>query len=507
MKKKCILISSIFIILVALLQTGVCATTHKLDEIEEKFNNSKVVKKYKDYGFEMKATTDKTKPNNLTITVTTDEGSSTAIYELKENILSNAQLVDSNVITAYFLADIIGQLNGYKDGELLENFNLFTDEIKNYTLEKQGLEIKENGTSYSTKMDITKKVPKIDSSKFYLKPSEFDMIEEFVKEKSNGNQSGKKGTLAYNLELDESENKIYIGERNKTTESTYKSILSALEVMYEKKVVEYFKSIYPEIIEGVMELDGFSIETDYENELEEDSMFSGMKVVLVKIDNEFVNNEILRTEYIGETVKHGDKKITFDFTKNKFFKVGIMDSIKSSDVAFLIKYVLEPIVEESNIKIEGDVAYFNIDNGQIVAGDENNNIFKIVVSDENIEMIPTKTVSETTTIIAKHKNAKSIEYEEGKTQEHFRYGEYNVTVEFIYGSEKEKTNVEIEKNKNEESTKANNSEKENKTKTNTKTEKSSVKNPKTGDNIIVYIVFFGTSLLVVVITRNKAKKQ
>ena len=51
--------------------------------------------------------------------------------------------------------------------------------------------------------------------------------------------------MSYNVSLGEEENEIVIGEVDKLTKSAYKSVVSALEVMYGKEVVKYFQTKYP----------------------------------------------------------------------------------------------------------------------------------------------------------------------------------------------------------------------------------------------------------------------
>lgn len=437
MKKKILSISVLlFFMLVTLLQNKVVAATHTLEEIAEIFNNSSSVNDYEElFESEFIASTDESEPNAISITIKTENGSSKINFEKEGNILSNTHLDDENLVAAFLLAESIGQANGYNDGELINNFNMFVDEVYNYTVENEGFEVKEDEGNYSVKMDITKKVPLIDVSEYYLKPEEFDFIKNIVDEGTTGNQTGRDSKFAYNLLVGEDENQIYIGEKDEITDSTYKSILSAIEVMYGEKAVEYFESIYPELSEGYMILDGFTIDYDTDIDLEEQPIFTGTKVVLVTIDNEYLKDEVLRTEYIGETVKRGNKTITLDFTKNKSYKVGFFDEVSSSDAAFFVKYILESVLEESGDELEGDTIYFNIVDGKIVVGDKNKSIFKVVINDEYLELVPTKTNVEKTTVKANYENTKVKEYEEGKSQDHFRYGEYNVTINVIYGKE------------------------------------------------------------------------
>ena len=437
MKKKILSISVLlFFMLVTLLQNKVVAATHTLEEIAEIFNNSSSVNDYEElFESEFIASTDESEPNAISITIKTENGSSKISFEKEGNILSNTHLDDENLVAAFLLAESIGQANGYNDGELINNFNMFVDEVYNYTVENEGFEVKEDEGNYSVKMDITKKVPLIDVSEYYLKPEEFDFIKNIVDEGTTGNQTGRDSKFAYNLLVGEDENQIYIGEKDEITDSTYKSILSAIEVMYGEKAVEYFESIYPELSEGYMILDGFTIDYDTDIDLEEQPIFTGTKVVLVTIDNEYLKDEVLRIEYIGETVKRGNKTITLDFTKNKSYKLGFFDEVSSSDAAFFVKYILESVLEESGDELEGDTIYFNIVDGKIVVGDKNKSIFKVVINDEYLELVPTKTNVEKTTVKANYENTKVKEYEEGKSQDHFRYGEYNVTINVIYGKE------------------------------------------------------------------------
>ena len=121
MKKKILSISVLlFFMLVTLLQNKVVATTHTLEEIAEIFNNSSSVNDYEElFESEFIASTDESEPNILSITIKTDEVSSTINFEKEGNILSNTHLDDENLVTAFLLAESIGQANGYN--EILKN--------------------------------------------------------------------------------------------------------------------------------------------------------------------------------------------------------------------------------------------------------------------------------------------------------------------------------------------------------------------------------------------------
>ena len=258
----------------------------ELDKIAKIFNNSATAKTYKEYGYEINA---KVKGNKLVITNKTENGESSVSYELVGNILSNDTLKEEDLITTAILIDSVGQLQGYKDGELAENLNAFPDEIGKYTIDKEGFELKDNNDTVSIKIDISKKIPLKDLSNLYLKTDQFDMIKEIVEENSVGNQTGKVAKLAYNVEVSEDKNSIYIGERDKLTDSAYKSILSVLEVIYGTQVADKFKTVYPSFKDGKTTIDDFTINTNYKIK-EKDSIFKDMKVVLVTIDNNIKKN-------------------------------------------------------------------------------------------------------------------------------------------------------------------------------------------------------------------------
>ena len=438
-KKNLSIIMLLVLIFTVLLQTNVFATTHTLEEIVEAFKNSSDVKSFRENNQECNICIDEHNPNVLSITITDSEENelSTASFELEGSILSNDHLEANDLYSVLLLVNSVGIVNGYEDRALFDTIN--SEEVLNYTVENEGFEIKENGDNYSIKIDINKKIPliEIDSSNFYLKPEDFDKIKEIIDEGECGNQNGKNSKMAYNVVVQNDENYIYMGEEDETTESTYKSILSALEVMYGDRMVEYFKSKYPDFTEGNVQYDAFSVETDVEIDTEESPIYEGTKVVLVTINNKYVKDEILRTEYIGETVDHGNKTLTLDFTKDGSYKIGFMDSVNSSDIGYLYKYILEPVCSETNFEMEDDTIYFNIVKGKIVVGDKNNSIFKIVIGEEDFEFLPTKTDVEKTTVTATHENATAVEYEVGESQDHFRYGKYNLTVNVIYGNKAE----------------------------------------------------------------------
>lgn len=281
MKKKILKIILILIIMISV--TG-CGENSKLNEIAKKINNCESVKNYKEYGYDIKATATK---DTLTVNSKMGDTKSKVDYKLNGNILSNENLSITDLMSTLLVLNGVGQTYGYKDGELSQNINAFTEDYKKYTLDKEGLELimSDESDKVSIKIDISKKIPLIDINTFFLKSEDLDIIKDLVEEKKAGNQSGKLGNIAYDIFVTEEESTIQIGQDDKLSDSAYQSILTALEVIYGENTANHFQEIYPEFKKEKISQDGFMIETDYKVEDQEESMFKDTEVVLVTIDN------------------------------------------------------------------------------------------------------------------------------------------------------------------------------------------------------------------------------
>ena len=279
MKKK---ILSILLLLFLVIGTTACKKKNTLDNIVEKFNNCETVKTYKEYGYDIKASSTK---DTLTITSNIGETKSKVEFKLKGNILSNENISNGNLMATLILIDSIGQTYGYNDGDLSKNLNAFSNEIKKYTLDKEGLEIILGEEKTSLKIDISKKIPLISMDKFYLTIDDFDIISKIIADKENGNQTGKAGNIAYDIFVGDEESTIQIGQDEKLSNSAYKSIISALKVMYGEDIAKHFQEIYPKFVDGKKTVEAFTIETNYNVEDQDESVFKDTKVVLVTINN------------------------------------------------------------------------------------------------------------------------------------------------------------------------------------------------------------------------------
>lgn len=442
MKKKNIF-KLLFVFVATVIFAGVVnAQSITLEQIKESFNGNTVLETYKKAGYEISAGIDDTEENVLRITLSDKTNGTRGVsYKLKDNILSYDYLTKDSVITAYFLADSIAHLYGKDYNELVYNYNIFTDEVQTLTIADDGFELKDVGNGYvATKIDITRAATLFDENKFYFKTDDFDKAKEFVEKDSTGNVTSRVYNLAYDIVFTNDNVDIFIGEnKSALTENSYKSILSAIEAMYGEKVVNYFEENYPEIInDNIEEFNGFTVNVGGVVDKKFDDM-NDAKIIQVTIDREYIYENYLRTEYIGETVDHGQKSLIIDFSDEQTYKLSFTDKVNSSDMSFLYYYVLNSLVDpedESNV----DTIYFNVIDGKIVLGDKKNSVFKAVYDGKDLIFSATDNNGVKDMITATNKDCIGIEYEPNNDKpNHYRYGKYNVETNIIYG-----TSVEYE---------------------------------------------------------------
>lgn len=437
------LVLTIFVALIA--ANPVNAKTTTLEDVAKAFNESKSIKSIGEL-LEWKsisASYVEEEPNVLSISITDNEDFSSSIsYELNGNILSYDHLVEDNYLTAYLVAESVNQVKGRKDGETLENINMFADEFEEFTVEGDGFELNQNDSYYSVKIDINKGITLLDVKSFYLKPTDFEIVKRIIDNKTMGNQTGKATILAYDVIIDDDKIEIFMGEDGELGDSAYRSILSVIEVIYGKRGVEYFKDKYSSFDEGNVDYDGFALYVDYDIDDVEETVFNGTAVAKLTIDRKYFEDVSLRTEFIGETVDGGEKAIDLNLLNNKSYKVGLFDNVKSNDIGYLIKYILTPAAEvEHEDNDEDNVIYFNVVNGKVVLGDKDNSIFKVVINtdDYTAEIVSTKNDEKKTTLTLIYDDLESKEYKECEYghNDHVRYVKNDVTLNITYGTEKE----------------------------------------------------------------------
>lgn len=284
------------------------ATSITLEQIVEKFNTSSIVDDYKEAGGSIKATND---ANSITINVATGETTNDIKFLLDDNILSIE--IDTGEETAFikayiasYVIDIIGQLQGYQEGELSQTIN--SDKATNYTLSKEGYELENiDTTKKKIKVDLTKKIPLIDFSSEYIEVSDLEDVKDFIA--GDGSAEKSKGNIWFNKSGYGGEYTLLVAEKGQLTENTYKSVLSILEVMFDnEQVLQYFKQNYTSINMGDKEFSGFTIKvnptkkTDWEENLVPSE--SGYEFVRITIDKQLAilgANTTQKEEQNGKT--------------------------------------------------------------------------------------------------------------------------------------------------------------------------------------------------------------
>ncbi len=167
--KKIFVIIMIICILIGI-SNKVFAAMLTLKQVVDKFNSSNPMAEHlKDtYDATVVATLEGNKiiltENNCPFT---DSKIQKVEFNLENNVLSTTINKPKELTTAYMselsmawmLIDCIGQLNGYEKEQFYETLKGIGDNYKNYTLSKEGLEIKTLDNSTSIKIDLSKKIP------------------------------------------------------------------------------------------------------------------------------------------------------------------------------------------------------------------------------------------------------------------------------------------------------------------------------------------------------------
>lgn len=302
-------IFTLTIFILILIGTRVYAATPTLEQIINAFNNCSTVKEYATYGSVWNASSN---GNKLTISVTVNSTTTNLEYTLEGSILSanfSGDETFTGLVVSRVLIDSIGQLHGYSDGELFTTLN--SDKISSYSVENEGLEVKElTEESYQIKIDISKKIPLIDVSNVYIEISDLEDFKDYIS--GDGSAEKSKGNVWFNKNGYNGENTVLIAEKDGLTDNTYKSILSIIEVMFDsREASDYFKSNYSGISVGNKEFTGVKIEinptkTEFEERLIPSD--SGYEFARITIDKNLVNSTINgANENIGDAEE--DKKI------------------------------------------------------------------------------------------------------------------------------------------------------------------------------------------------------
>ena len=297
MKKTFKLLAAVIVFAIVVLLSSISnAEEITLDKLAEKLNNSRLTRYYEKW--ENRKFTARVNENKIEIV---ENDNVIFYYELNDNIISisltagdpNALLIN---LYGTEMIDIVGEFYGYDVGEA--STMLPREAGSQITLEDYGVVIESTSdTSSIMKIDINKKVPRVDNSDDYFKVSDL-VKEENVKTRLTG-----EGKLSINgsktnidkYDLEDNKVVVCISEALGFTYQSYNTMLSVIEVMFDsKEAAEYFKTNYPSINLGDKEFPGFKIEQYAKVTSEEEDNILGvyMPFIRLTIDKNMVMAEL-----------------------------------------------------------------------------------------------------------------------------------------------------------------------------------------------------------------------
>ena len=309
------IVGMVLILILAMGIPALAANEITVEQIVEKFNTT--------YGKEQSAVAEY-KDNTITITYSKEGSDQTIVANLmvNGNIISiSIDNKDENSLLITLLImefiDAAQQLQGYQPGEIIDVLN--SKEAANYTLEKEGIEAKENGNKVEVKFDIQKKIPLLDTTNMYIEVSDLEKFKEFIQ--GDGSTQIKRGNVGLSKRGADNEAKITVGEKTELTENAYKSILSTLEVMFDSKdAADYFKTNYSGFNVGNKEFEGIKIEVEPVRDNMESVIFNTeYKIARLTIDRQKVRIAIGQEK----PVEQGNKTDNTVAPKTELPKAGV----------------------------------------------------------------------------------------------------------------------------------------------------------------------------------------
>lgn len=164
-----------FIILIIFCMTSnVLSATITMEQLVDKMNTSNPMAEHLEKYYKATVTAEaengKLIVKQTTAKVSGDETMQIE-FSLNDNILSttiennreeSSTVYMSKLSLAWMLIDCIGQINGYEKEEFYKTIKGTGENYKNYKLDKEGLEITEINDKTEIKIDLSKKIPKVE---------------------------------------------------------------------------------------------------------------------------------------------------------------------------------------------------------------------------------------------------------------------------------------------------------------------------------------------------------
>ena len=264
LRRKLLVISSglsgfLFTILIVMLIFDFSKSTFKLKKLVKyikKDENYLSVSRY--YNLDVKTTND-----TITININNDETNDTLVGTLDTNILTyTIPKSDKNILLKgkllYSVADAIGQVNGNDDGYI--SSILGSLDYTKMNIKRNGIEIYSDKENNIYKFKVDKKFELGSIADVYFTTDDFIVFKD--KLVSDGYAQSAKGNLIFYKIEDNGKKIIYFGEPEELTSRTYNSLLSLIEVMYDKDTADLFGKAFKSITTGTY--NNFNMIANYE---------------------------------------------------------------------------------------------------------------------------------------------------------------------------------------------------------------------------------------------------
>lgn len=252
LKRNVLILSSalsgfLFTVLLVMLIFDFNHSTFKLSKLNKyikKEDNYLSVSKY--YNLDIKTTED-----TLKINISNDSEMDSLVGNLSNNILTfTIPKKDKNILLKgkllYSVADSIGQLNGNDKGYV--SSILGSLDYSKMNLRRNGIEIYSDKENNIYKFRVDKKFELGSMADVYIDINDFTEYRDKIVGEDYAQIS--KGNLIF-YKIDENGKKyIYFGEPEQLTSRTYNSLLSLIEVIYDKDTSNLFSKGYKKIENG-----------------------------------------------------------------------------------------------------------------------------------------------------------------------------------------------------------------------------------------------------------------
>ena len=288
LRRKLLVISSglsgfLFTILIVMLIFDFNQSNFKLSKLVKyikKDENYLSVNRY--YNLDVKTTED-----TITINISNDETTDKLVGTLDNNILTyTIPKKDKNILLKgkllYSIADAIGQVNGNDNGYV--SSILGSLDYTKMNIKRNGIEIYSDKENNIYKFKVNKKFELGSIADVYFNTDDFVVLKD--KLVSDGYAQSSKGNLIFYKIEDNGKKIIYFGEPEELTTRTYNSLISLIEVMYDKDTSDLFSKAFKKIDTGTY--NNFNMIANYEPTEEEviyNKLLDNYKILKLEISN------------------------------------------------------------------------------------------------------------------------------------------------------------------------------------------------------------------------------